>query len=186
MTATYSLQDNTLTEQPGLDKPEQYFFSHKFAYEEAMAIYRAHLATLRTIHCSPECRGLFEIGKVYEEGKDYEIKGAGDWKWCYHLEGKIFAAPVVPVKSEDDFLESIDSMDDASRIFVDKSMAIANRVVEVMEMKGLKQKDLAQIMDKTEAEISRMLGGMHNLTLRMIAKIEAALEYDIICIPEAK
>lgn len=90
------------------------------------------------------------------------------------------------VKSEDDLLESIDSMDDASRIFVDKSMAIGNRIVEVMEMKGLKQKDLAQLMDKTEAEVSRMLGGMHNLTLRMIAKIEAALEYDIICIPEAK
>lgn len=81
------------------------------------------------------------------------------------------------------FAESIANMPDASRIYVDKSLAIVLRVYEVMERKGLLQKDLADKMGKTEPEISRMLSGMHNITLRMIAKLEAALGEDILRVP---
>lgn len=81
------------------------------------------------------------------------------------------------------FAESIANMPDASRIYVDKSLAIVSRVYEVMERKGLMQKDLAEKMGKTEPEISRMLSGMHNITLRMIAKLETALGEDILRVP---
>lgn len=60
-------------------------------------------------------------------------------------------------------------------LFVDFSMAIATRIVRILEEKGLKQKDLAQMLGKTEPEISKWLSGTHNFTLRSLAKIESVL-----------
>ena len=60
-------------------------------------------------------------------------------------------------------------------LFVDFSMAIATRIVRILEEKGLKQKDLAQMLGKTELEISKWLSGTHNFTLRSLAKIESVL-----------
>lgn len=81
------------------------------------------------------------------------------------------------------FQASIDAMPADSKIFVDKSLAIADRIQTVMAAKGLKQRDLAQKMGKTEAEVSKLLGGMHNYTLRSLSKIEAALGVDVIGTP---
>jgi plasmid maintenance system antidote protein VapI len=52
-----------------------------------------------------------------------------------------------------------------------------------MENKGLLQKDLAKLLAKSEAEISRMLTGSHNLTVKTISKIEAVLGAKIITTP---
>jgi transcriptional regulator with XRE-family HTH domain len=52
-----------------------------------------------------------------------------------------------------------------------------------MAHRGMKQKDLAEKMGKSEAEVSKLLAGMHNYTLRSIAKIEAALGSTVICTP---
>ncbi|MBI1782739.1 MAG: helix-turn-helix transcriptional regulator [Sphingobacteriales bacterium] len=82
-----------------------------------------------------------------------------------------------------EFQASIDNMPADSKIFVDKSLEIAHYIFQLMERKGLKQKDLAEKMGKTEAEVSKILGGMHNLTLRSIAKLEAALEDTIVYTP---
>src|SRR4051812_43462158 len=81
------------------------------------------------------------------------------------------------------FKQTIDEMPEDSKIFVDKSMEIAGYIISVMERKGLRQKDLAEKMGKTEAEISKWLSGMHNFTLRSLAKIEAALGSKIMFIP---
>ena len=82
------------------------------------------------------------------------------------------------------FQASIDAMPEDSRIFIDKSLEIANYIFKVMEFKNMKQKDLALALGKTEAEISKWLAGMHNYTLRSLSKIEAALDVTIICTPE--
>lgn len=84
-----------------------------------------------------------------------------------------------------EFQASIEAMPEDSRIFVDKSMEIADYIFRVMEAKGMKQKDLAAALGKTEAEISKWLAGMHNYTLRSLSKIEAALEQTVICTPES-
>ena len=60
------------------------------------------------------------------------------------------------------------------------SVSIANRIYRILEEKGMTQKDLARLMDKTETEVSRWLSGMHNLTTSTIAKISIALGEDII------
>jgi transcriptional regulator with XRE-family HTH domain len=92
---------------------------------------------------------------------------------------KILIAEEMP-----EFQASIDAMPADSKIFVDKSMEIAQYIYHLMELKGMKQKDLAEAMGKSEAEVSKMLGGMHNLTLRSIAKLEAALGSGIVNIPK--
>ena len=62
------------------------------------------------------------------------------------------------------------------------SVAIANRIYDILEKKGLTQKDFAQMMGKTETEVSRWLSGTHNLTLATLCKISVALGEDIITI----
>lgn len=64
------------------------------------------------------------------------------------------------------------------------SVAIANRIYEILEIKGMTQKDLAQRLGKTETEVSRWLSGTHNLTLSTICKISAALGEDIVTVPK--
>ena len=91
-------------------------------------------------------------------------------------------------------LESIDMTDflnevsketpQESVVFIEKSLAIANHIFNILERKSLKQKDFAFLLGKSEAEISKWLGGTHNLTLRTISKIEAVLGESIIEIPK--
>jgi len=91
---------------------------------------------------------------------------------------------ILSSKSIPEFQESLDNMPAESKIFVDKSLAIAHYIQLIMQHQRIRQKDLAELMGKTEAEVSKWLAGMHNYTLRSLAKIEAALGSDIICIPD--
>jgi antitoxin component HigA of HigAB toxin-antitoxin module len=68
---------------------------------------------------------------------------------------------------------------------VELSVAIANRIYEILEIKGMNQKDLAQRLGKTETEVSRWLSGTHNLTLSTICKISTALGEDIVTVPQS-
>lgn len=74
------------------------------------------------------------------------------------------------------------SPEDVER-FVEKNFDISEQVTHLLERKGMSQKDMAQAIGKSESEISRWLCGTHNLTLRSIAKMEAALGEDIITTP---
>lgn len=67
--------------------------------------------------------------------------------------------------------------------FVDKTMDVAHYILSLLEKKGMKQKDLALLLGKKEAEISKWMGGMHNFTLRTIASIEIVLNEQIMIIP---
>ena len=60
------------------------------------------------------------------------------------------------------------------------SVSLANRIYDILEAKGMSQKDLAKLLGKTETEVSRWLSGTHNLTIATIAKISVALGEDII------
>lgn len=68
----------------------------------------------------------------------------------------------------------------AMKLQMELSVAIANRIYEILEVKGMSQKDLARLLGKTETEVSRWLSGTHNLTLATICKISAALNEDVI------
>ena len=65
------------------------------------------------------------------------------------------------------------------------SVAIANRIYEILEEKGMTQKDFARLMGKTETEVSRWLSGKHNLTLATLCKISIALGENILEVTES-
>ena len=64
--------------------------------------------------------------------------------------------------------------------FIDKNLAITEKVRLAMEQKGWKSQDLAKAMDKNPSEVSKWLTGMHNLTLKSIIKMEIALGINLI------
>ena len=60
------------------------------------------------------------------------------------------------------------------------SDSIAEKLSKLLEERGMTQQDLARKVGKTEAEVSRWLGGTHNFTLRTLAKISTILGVDMI------
>lgn len=70
--------------------------------------------------------------------------------------------------------------------YVEKNMAIAEKVNSVLIEKGIKKNEFAEMLGKSPFEISRWLTGMHNLTLKSITKMEIALGIDLINIEPIK
>ena len=63
---------------------------------------------------------------------------------------------------------------------------ISNRISSILSSKGMKQKDLADLLDKSDAEVSKYLSGNHNFTVKTILKIEQVLGEKILGIAEIK
>ena len=60
------------------------------------------------------------------------------------------------------------------------SDSIAEKIDHFLKTKGMSQRDLAKNTGKTEAEVSRWLSGIHNFTLKTLAKISIAIGEDLI------
>lgn len=65
-------------------------------------------------------------------------------------------------------------------IQVNWSFVIADKIDARLKELGITQKELAHRMGKTEAEVSRWLGGTHNFTLRTLSQISSALGTNLI------
>jgi transcriptional regulator with XRE-family HTH domain len=70
--------------------------------------------------------------------------------------------------------------------YIEKNLAITEKVRLALEQKGWKSQDLAKAMAKSPSEVSKWLTGMHNLTLKSITKMEIALGVDLINITPIK
>ena len=66
------------------------------------------------------------------------------------------------------------------------SVAIANRIYDILEEKGMTQKEFAHLMGKTETEVSRWLSGTHNMTLATLCKISIALGENILSVVDSE
>ncbi len=64
--------------------------------------------------------------------------------------------------------------------YVKLSFDIVDRIHEILVKQGKEQKDLAQLLDKSESEISKWMSGTHNFTIKTITKIESILGESII------
>lgn len=73
------------------------------------------------------------------------------------------------------FQEELAKVPDDVKMELDMSFAIADKIDAILKEKNISQKELAKKMGKTDAEVSRWLGGTHNFTLRTLAKISCAL-----------
>lgn len=60
------------------------------------------------------------------------------------------------------------------------SFRIVDRIHDILHEKGLKQKDLALKLGKSEAEISKWMRGTHNFTIDTLVSIEVALDAPIV------
>lgn len=80
------------------------------------------------------------------------------------------------------FNEEIEKIPNSLRLELDYSFAVADRIDAILRKKNMTQKEFAQKMGKTEAEVSRWVGGTHNFTLKTIAKISAVLGEKIITV----
>ena len=63
---------------------------------------------------------------------------------------------------------------------VNLSFLIVDRIHAILEERGLKQKDLANMLGKKESEISKWMRGTHNFTIDTISSIESVLGYPIL------
>ena len=69
---------------------------------------------------------------------------------------------------------------------VDFSFQIVDRIHEILNEKGLKQKDLALRLGKKESEISKWMRGTHNFTIDTLLSIEEALGEPVISVCNAE
>jgi transcriptional regulator with XRE-family HTH domain len=76
--------------------------------------------------------------------------------------------------------EALQQLPKESHIFVDHAYEISKYIQYTLSNVPMSQKELANKLNKTEAEISKWLSGMHNFTLRTISKLESALPLYII------
>lgn len=64
--------------------------------------------------------------------------------------------------------------------FVQHSMEISVRIIELLDKHNLTQREIASKLGKSESEISKWLSGNHNLTLKSISKLESVFNEQII------
>lgn len=85
-------------------------------------------------------------------------------------------------EEKDEFEDILSNLKPENRIFVDFALDIAEQVrYSLSKNKDINtQKKLAEKLGKSEAEISKWLSGVHNLTLESMSKIMAVLGDDII------
>ena len=58
---------------------------------------------------------------------------------------------------------------------VQLSFMIVDRIHAILEERGLRQKDLSELLGKKESEISKWMRGTHNFTIDTVSSIENAL-----------
>lgn len=80
-------------------------------------------------------------------------------------------APVTGKSFADEVNESLD----ADEIMVDYLMDLCESVYRRMSELGIGKAELAQRMGKKQSQITRILSGKANMTLRTIAELDSAL-----------
>lgn len=71
-----------------------------------------------------------------------------------------------------------------TREFIRLNVSVANRIYDILEERGMSQKDFANLMGKKEPEVSRWLSGTHNFTMETIARINYALGENVLEVPQ--
>ncbi len=69
---------------------------------------------------------------------------------------------------------------------VEKNLAIAVRIINILKQQGKTKEDLARLIDKSDSEINHWLTGSYSLDLKTIYRIESVLDAQIITVVEDK
>jgi len=80
------------------------------------------------------------------------------------------------------FQELLQQVPPETRKLVQKQDEIAVQISSILKQKGLSQKGFAKNIGMKESQLSKILAGNANLTLKTISRIETALGEDIIAV----
>ena len=78
------------------------------------------------------------------------------------------------------FQKAVSALKPETEIFVKHYLDITTCILDLMEERGMTQKDFADALNKNASEINRWLKSDHNLTLKTLSKIEALFGVPII------
>ena len=78
------------------------------------------------------------------------------------------------------FQKAVSELKPETEIFVKHYLDITTRILNLMEERGMTQKDFADALNKNASEVNRWLKSDHNLTLKTVSKIEALFGVPII------
>ena len=70
--------------------------------------------------------------------------------------------------------------------FVNSSFDLSDRIQEILKQKGISQKELAEMLDKKESQVSKWLTGTHNFTIKTLSRLEVALGEPIFEVVKSK
>ncbi|HLR33420.1 MAG TPA: helix-turn-helix transcriptional regulator [Fodinibius sp.] len=79
--------------------------------------------------------------------------------------------------------EEFKQLESPNARLIDKQMEIASQISRYLREQGLNQKELAQKADIGESQLSEIMRGEGNPTLKTLVKIEEALSRDVIVAP---
>ncbi|MBQ9418521.1 MAG: helix-turn-helix transcriptional regulator [Bacteroidales bacterium] len=85
-------------------------------------------------------------------------------------------------KTSDLFNEMIASTPQDIKQRVDWSFEIADKIDGILKERGMTQKEFAKQIGRSEAEVCRWVGGTHNFTLAILAKISTTLGVPLISV----
>lgn len=86
------------------------------------------------------------------------------------------------MKQQNFFRDAVNEIPQEIKKQVDWSMDISDRINDILISKGLTPHQFAKQIGRSDAEVSRWLGGTHNFTLATLAKISTMLGKDLITI----
>ena len=81
---------------------------------------------------------------------------------------------------ENSFQQMLDNIPADTRLEIDWSFAIANRIDYLIKKNGLSKKSFAEALGKRPSEVCKWLSGQHNFTLRTLATISAYFGEELI------
>jgi transcriptional regulator with XRE-family HTH domain len=79
--------------------------------------------------------------------------------------------------------EEFKQLESSNARLIDKQMEISSQISRYLQQQGLTQKELAQEADIGESQLSEIMRGEGNPTLKTLVKLEEALDKDIIVAP---
>lgn len=89
------------------------------------------------------------------------------------------------VEGKSDWLEKAKSRRE-NRSWLRKSQSIAIRVLSTIKERGSNQEELAEALDVSPQQVSKIVKGKQNLTLKTISKLEQVLDISLIEIPRPR
>lgn len=84
------------------------------------------------------------------------------------------------------FQRVIDSVPAETALFIDWYADLVLRIHQILEERGLTQKEWAEQLGKSPSEISKWLNGGHNFTLRSLAKLSVELNEPLLKVAKHK